>query len=353
MTHRYDDLDNTQLLLNYGFVAAEGALPASARLPLPLLFEAVAATRDNAVQLGQGEGHDMEEDGEDGGDASALIAEWDVGERWEDKTRACEKLLEMYGGAVSVSAEEPLPDALLTMVQLMLMPGDDFAEVLMGGGDEDQGEDQGEGEEGEESGEESGERGDGDGEGKATGGKHKAAWVTPEKIPLLDGSVVEGDPDFAAVVVDALLKAVELALLRYPAAAADGGGSGGGGSNAVGVGVRLGGVAVASDAAESRAAAAAVLVAAERNALGATRRAAVRMMLAAESAAEEGEDFDDFDEPDLRALCTASKRRFGETDGEAEAEDGEDEDGEEDGEEDGDEVGGQSAGKKKKKAKCS
>ena len=139
VTHRYDDLDNTQLLLNYGFVAAEGALPASARLPLPLLFEAVAATRDNAVQLGQEEGHDMEEEEEDGGDASALIAEWDVGERWGDKTRACEKLLEMYGGAVSVSAEEPLPDALLTMVQLMLMPGDDFAEVLMGE-DEDQGE---------------------------------------------------------------------------------------------------------------------------------------------------------------------------------------------------------------------
>ena len=110
--------------------------------------------------------------------------------------------------------------------------------------------------------------------------------------------------------------------------------------------------AVASDAAEGRTAAAAVLVAAERNARGATRRAAVRMMLAAESATEEGEDFGDFDDDaDLRALCTASKRRFGED--EDEEEDGEDEDG--DGEDEGgeDEGAGRSAGKKKKKAKFS
>ncbi|EOD22821.1 hypothetical protein EMIHUDRAFT_195202 [Emiliania huxleyi CCMP1516] len=101
-------LDDAQLLLCYGFVSSprDAPLPASVRLPLRLLLGAAAATRDGAG--------------------------WEVGAAWEAKAAACGRLLEPYGGEVSVSEAEPLPDALLTVVQLMLLPADDFAELLRG-----------------------------------------------------------------------------------------------------------------------------------------------------------------------------------------------------------------------------
>ena len=47
MLHTYDELDNCQLLLTYGFVAAadEAALPPTARLRLSSLVAACAASR--------------------------------------------------------------------------------------------------------------------------------------------------------------------------------------------------------------------------------------------------------------------------------------------------------------------
>lgn len=268
VTHSYDALDNAQLLLCYGFVAPDGEapLPTSARMPLVELIEAAGRT----VQ------------------ATLHTAEWDVSEAWGEKEAACAALLAPYGGAVSVSTDDPLPDALMTVLQLMLMPAEDFRELL-----QEEEEAQGPTEGGHQS------------AGGAWGGAGWEAGSEPSRrrIPMLDASAVESEPAFASLVVGALLYAVDASLRHYATDAELGitapgtgepsragvGAAGGGqaGSAAAGPAVEAG---AGSAAAERRRRMAAQLVLAEKAALRETRRRGVELMLTAERSEDTGEE---------------------------------------------------------------
>jgi hypothetical protein len=231
VVHVYDQLDSSQLLLTYGFVASEGegALPATARLPLPLLLEACEAVRTDG-RLG-----------------------WDASDGWDAKVEACTRLLAPHGGQVGVSVSEPLPDALVTVALLLLVPREDFEDLLSEGAPSD-------------------------------GGGGSSA-----KVPTLDASALEDEPILAAAVVQAIVAAVSSAEGRYRSSEAEK-------SAGVEEGVRR---QRKVDVHERRVADARAIRDAELQALGATRRAALKLLVTVGlggSDDEENEDEDDDDE---------------------------------------------------------
>jgi len=157
LTHMYDHLDDAQLLLTFGFVssAGEGALPTTARLSLQAIIDATDGVA-RRCDLG-----------------------WDIRDGWARKVEACTKLLAAHGGKVGVSSEEPLPDELLTAVLLLLLPRADFEGLLQG----------------EESIESS------------------AAFP---RVPLLDRTLLRGEPELATAAVQAIHHLVRTTLRRYP-----------------------------------------------------------------------------------------------------------------------------------------
>ena len=159
--HVYDHLDNTQLMLTYGFVAAEGegALPATARLPLASLVAACAACRGRLP--------------------------WDASEAGAAKEAACATLLAPYDGVIGVSVGEPLPDALVTVALLLLMPAPDFEQLLA------------------------------ESQPDALPGADASSPSPSARVPMLDASALEGEPTFAAVVVEAIIAAVSAAEARF------------------------------------------------------------------------------------------------------------------------------------------
>eukprot|EP00308_Calcidiscus_leptoporus_P000990 CAMPEP_0119357758 /NCGR_PEP_ID=MMETSP1334-20130426/6086_1 /TAXON_ID=127549 /ORGANISM="Calcidiscus leptoporus, Strain RCC1130" /LENGTH=539 /DNA_ID=CAMNT_0007372075 /DNA_START=81 /DNA_END=1700 /DNA_ORIENTATION=+ len=188
VTHTYDDLDNTQLLLTYGFVASadEAPLAATARISIDVLVDACEAVRD----------------------ADACRLPWDLGCLWATKRAVCERLLSIYDNEVAVSVKEPLPDVMLTIMQLMLMPADDFIELVASD---------------EQHAAATSVSGDSVSESARMAdfldnGAESASGAISGRPPLLDASTLEDEPQFAALVADALLRALDEAMMRYPAA---------------------------------------------------------------------------------------------------------------------------------------
>ena len=257
VVHTYDHFSDAQLLLTYGFVSseAEAALPTTAQLPLGILVDAARTTAERAA-------------GAAGGSGRALP--WDARVGWDARVDACTQLLRPYSGRAGVSAVEPLPDALLTVALLLLMPHEDLVELLSDG-----------------------EAADDAGGGETRSGGGAAGDGTSARVPMLDSSVLEGEPLLAAAVVEALVAAVASAEGRYapPSSAAPSDGSA---------------------ATARRLATACTLVDAERAALSASRRAAMKLLVDV--------GFGEDDE--------------GEEEEEGEGEDEDEEDGEEDEDED-------------------
>lgn len=300
LTHSYDDLDDAQLLLTYGFVSIEGedALPASARIPLSLLIAGCGAVRDRqrAMLAASSRRHKEKKKRKQ---EKAFVASWDLGDAWEAKEAACTRLLQPHGGQVAVSVEDALPDELATVMQLMLMPAEDFESLLQDDSDDEDEADEpdgGDAKEEEADANATKERSAGAveaAEGKlrevgaraATSGEASAsaavdAAAAPEaaaserRPPLLDTSPLDDEPEFAAVVVEALMKAVELAEARYEGAVQ---------AAAPSVEAATGSNADSSSDSPSkfhaqRLAAAAVLRGGELRALRATKRAALQLL---------------------------------------------------------------------------
>ena len=239
--HVYDHLDPGQLLLTYGFMPSgtEGALPVTARIRVESVLEACAAVRDQAAASADGPRLD-----------------WDPSAEWSSKRDACMKLLSSHKGVIGVSTVEPLPDALITVVLFMLMPGEEF-KVLMG---------------------------------ESTQGDTEDA----RRLPLLDGSALEGEPLLAAACVEAIdgaVKAKEGTYLREE-----------------------------DEAATGRLKAARMLCAAELEALGACRRAAMKMLV--DVGLGEDEEEEDGEESEGEEEEGESGESEGEEEGEEEEEEG-------------------------------
>jgi len=286
--HTYDHFTDAQLLLTYGFVSArgEGALPTTARLPLPLLATAARATAQARRKP-----------------RFRAALPWDPCEAWAAKEAACAALLAPYDGAVGVSRAEPLPDALLTAAVLLLMPRDDFEAFV--GGEHGGGGGGGEGGGGEGGG---GEGGGGEGEREGGGGGDEGEAAVATRVPLLDSSVLEGEPLLAGLVTQAIVAAVDAAEARYAAAddapactaAVDGGSAA---PSAAAEGARARRVAMAQ-----------TLVGAELAALHATRRAALRLLLdgeedGEEDSGEEGEEGEEEEEEGEEEVPAAKQAR--------------------------------------------
>ena len=170
------------------------------------------------------------------GAARARPLPWDPSEGAERKAASCQKLLAAHNGQVGVSAVEPLPDALVTVALLMLLPASDFDELLS----------------------------------EEEGGR----------VPLLDSSALEGEPLLAAACVEAIVAAVSTAEKRYPSPS-----SSEAPSDAGAEGTRV---------LSARAAMARALCDAELGALQATRQAAMRLLVRIGlGEEEEGEEEDD------------------------------------------------------------
>ena len=195
LLHVYDHLDDAQLLLTYGFVSGkgEGSLPATARLPLQSLVDACAA---RAVCVADREGSSRE--------GSTLGLPWDASDGWESKVAACTRLLAPHKGVVGVSTREPLPDALVTVALLLLIPREDFEELLAADDDDDDSNDDEQQKQQPEQQQQS--------EQVAA----VAAGSAPRRVPMLDSSTLEGEPLLAAAVVEAIVAAVRAAEQRYP-----------------------------------------------------------------------------------------------------------------------------------------
>ena len=290
VVHTYDDFSDSQLLLTYGFVSSDGeaALPTTAILTLEALLRAAKATAEAATRSLPGPSGGSSS----GGGGTGRSLPWNPLEGWFAKEAACARLLAPYGGRLAVSIVEPLPDALLTTMLLLMMPYDDFAELL---GDDAGGLNMG-----------------GEGGGGRNSVESGQIGVGAPRVPLLDSSVLEDEPLLAAIVVEAMVAVISTAEARYQDETSA---------------TRVRGTT--SDESEARGtahirrlAAARALVQGERAALAATRRAALRLLvevgLSNDGEDEEGEE----DE--------------GEED-EGEEDEGEDDEGEEDeGEEDDD-----------------
>lgn len=154
LTHMYDHFDDAQLLLTYGFISSpgEGVLPSTARITLQAIADSTAKVlADSTNQSGR--------------------------ESWAAKLVACKQLLSAHGGKVGVTVVEPLPDELFTATLLLLLPSSDFEAVLLEGGCIDD--------------------------------------EAPSSIPLLDRTLLRGEPALAAAVAEAISGAVEQTLIRY------------------------------------------------------------------------------------------------------------------------------------------
>ncbi len=270
VVHTYDDFSDAQLLLTYGFVSSDGeaALPTMAYLTLETLVRAAKTTAEASAEAAA-RGQSV---GASGGGGGRPLP-WAPLEGWAAKEAACTRLLAPYGHRLSVSAAEPLPDALLTTTLLLLMPYEDFAELLSD--DEERGEGGSKGHEVDET-------------GKSDAGNTDGAYMP--RVPLLDSSALEGEPLLAAIVIEAIVAAIAEAEGRYhdeTAATSE---------------AAPNGQASARGAAHTRRLATArALVQGERAALAATRRAALRLLVeiglgddGGES--EEGEEEDEEDE---------------------------------------------------------
>ena len=275
VVHTYDDFSDSQLLLTYGFVSSDGeaALPTTALLTLEALLRAAKATAEAATRSLPGPSGGSSS----GGGGTGRSLPWVPLEGWFAKEAACARLLAPYGGRLAVSIVEPLPDALLTTMLLLMMPYEDFAELL--------------GLDGANVGE------DGGGRNNVESGQ---IGMGAPRVPLLDSSVLEDEPLLAAIVVEATVAAISTAEARYQDETS-----------------AMRGLGTTSDESEARGtahirrlAAARALVQGERAALAATRRAALRLLV------EVGLDNDGEDEE-------------GEED-EGEEDEGEEDEGEED-----------------------
>jgi hypothetical protein len=289
VVHTYDDFSDSQLLLTYGFVSSDGeaALPTTALLTLEALLRAAKATAEAATRSLPGPSGGSS----GGGGGTGRSLPWVPLEGWFAKEAACARLLAPYGGRLAVSIVEPLPDALLTTMLLLMMPYEDFAELL-------------------------GVDADGVNVGEGGGGRNNVesgqTGMGAPRVPLLDSSVLEDEPLLAAIVVEATVAAISTAEARYQDETS-----------------AMRGLGTKSDESEARGtahirrlAAARALVQGERAALAATRRAALRLLV------EVGLDNDGEDEE--------GEEDEGEED-EGEEDEGEEDEGEEDeGEEDDD-----------------
>ena len=256
-----------------------------------------------------------------GGGGSGRALPWAACEGWEAKVAACTRLLAPHGGTVGVSEGEPLPEALLTVALLLLMPCEDFAALLRGDDDSDDddndGDGDGDGDGGDGGGEGKGKEGKGGKEGKkgkssdsrvgmtaggaaggaedgAAGGAAGEGGVA--RVPMLDSSVLEGEPLLAAAVVQAIVGAVAAAEKRYPAEPTAAPSAVEGAAGATGAAGAMG--AAAEEVPGTRArrlVMARTMVCGELAALGATRRAALKLLVEIELGEdeEEGEEEDE------------------------------------------------------------
>ena len=252
-----------------------------------------------------------------GGGGSGRALPWAACEGWEAKVAACSRLLAPHGGTVGVSEGEPLPEALLTVALLLLMPCEDFAALLRGDDDDsddddNDGDGDGDGDGGDGGGEGKGKEGKGGKEGKkgkssdsrvgmtaggAAGGAAGEGGVA--RVPMLDSSVLEGEPLLAAAVVQAIVGAVAAAEKRYPAEPTAAPSAVEGAAGVVGAAGATGAVGVAAEEVPGtrarRLVMARTMVCGELAALGATRRAALKLLVEIELGEdeEEGEEEDE------------------------------------------------------------
>ena len=106
--HCYDALlSDAEMLLQYGFVRPSCGHSASSLLPTPATLECDAIVEACSVA------------------AAEVPVSWNARELWDEKRGACEALV-APSGRVAVSEADPLPDAFVTIPQLMLMPADAF-----------------------------------------------------------------------------------------------------------------------------------------------------------------------------------------------------------------------------------
>ena len=254
-----------------------------------------------------------------GGGGSGRALPWAACEGWEAKVAACSRLLAPHGGTVGVSEGEPLPEALLTVALLLLMPCEDFAALLRGDDDSDDddndGDGDGDGDGGDGGGEGKGKEGKGGKEGKKGKSSDSRAGMTAggaaggaavggaaggaageggvARVPMLDSSVLEGEPLLAAAVVQAIVGAVAAAEKRYPAEPTAAPSAVEGAAGVVSAAGAAGGVGAAAEelpgARARRLAMARMLVCGELAALGATRRAALKLLVEIELGEDEDE----------------------------------------------------------------
>ena len=257
-----------------------------------------------------------------GGSGSGRALPWAACEGWEAKVAACSRLLAPHGGTVGVSEGEPLPEALLTVALLLLMPCEDFAALLRGDDDDSDDDDDGDGNDGDGGGN-AGQEGKGGKEGmKGKGGDSRAGTTEGgaaggaedgaaggaageggvARVPMLDSSVLEGEPLLAAAVVQAIVGAVAAAEKRYPAEPTAAPSAVEGAAGAAGVVSAAGAAGAVGVAAEEvpgtrarRLVMARTMVCGELAALGATRRAALKLLVEIELGEdeEEGEEEDE------------------------------------------------------------
>ena len=110
---------------------------------------------------------------------------WDASEAGAAKEAACATLLAPYDGVIGVGVGEPLPDALVTVALLLLMPAPDFEQLLA------------------------------ESQPDALPGADASSPSPSARVPMLDASALEGEPTFAAVVVEAIIAAVSAAEARF------------------------------------------------------------------------------------------------------------------------------------------
>ena len=164
IVHVYDHLDPARLLLTYGFVprANEGALPATARIQLSTVLEACESARAAHAN-------------------GTRQLPWDPSAATERKAAACKRLLAPYDGVMCVSEAEPLPDALLTVALLSMLPAEEFDALLADGAAEAQ----------------------------------ASAASADVRVPLLDSSALDDEPALAAACVEVIVSTVTAAERRY------------------------------------------------------------------------------------------------------------------------------------------
>jgi len=265
LLHTYDDFDNSSLLLSYGYVApcTEAPLAPTARIKVEVLLEACAAVRDARH-------------------AAVFGPPWDLRIAWADREKAGRAVLATYEGVVAVSEEEPLPDALVTVPQLLLMPFEDFAELCLDASNGDH----------------NVEAPSASTEGGCDSNAHCELQIASDaanrteptraicRPPLLDASAVEDEPEFAALIVEALIRAIDVTRQRYPSV-----------------------VAAPADCDTRRVRAAETLRAGELAALEATRRCVLKLLAGPSSLSESSGDDADCHSPSVPSRSEGNEKK--------------------------------------------